>query len=302
MTADARTVVVVATSPAVDRVALVSGARRGGVRRAREFLETAGGKGIHVAAVARALGADAQLVTVADARYRALVDVPAEVVEVPRVRGTYTVVDEIEADVIEVHEPYPELPASAAERLRERAVVAAAQADVVVVSGGVPPGLDSGLHAAVVAAARGLAVVDTSSVEALELAVAAGAGLVKPNLEEARALLGDGEPAALAAALRERGAHAVWLSLGAEGSVLATEAEVVALRPPPVDRVVNAVGAGDALLGGLVAGLVAGADLLAATRLGTAAAATKVGRLHPGEIDPGAARALAERVEVRRLG
>jgi fructose-1-phosphate kinase PfkB-like protein len=237
----------------------------------------------------------------ADPLYTALLDVPATVIPADRTRGTYIVVDEQEGDVLEIHEPPLGLSAHTAAELEREATRAAAAADVVVCSGGVPPGLSSDLHATVTRAARGFSVVDTSSPAALTAALAAGPGLVAPNLAEARALLGDHSPPELARRLRAAGARYAWVSLGAEGSVLAGPAGIHRLRAPAVARVVNAVGAGDALLGGLAAGLARGLAVLDAARLGVAAATDKVGHLHFAQVDARAVERLVARVTVEPI-
>ena len=60
----------------------------------------------------------------------------------------------------------------------------------------------------------------------------------------------------------------------------------------PAERVVNAVGCGDALSGGLAAGIARGLELADAAALGVAAATDKLGRLHSGRVD----RAAVERL------
>jgi fructokinase len=80
-----------------------------------------------------------------------------------------------------------------------------------------------------------------------------GAFLVKVNRAEAEALSGESDPARAAEGLAAAGARHVVVTLGAEGAVLRGE-----LRrdvPGASARVVNAAGAGDALLGVLVARL-----------------------------------------------
>jgi fructose-1-phosphate kinase PfkB-like protein len=211
--------------------------------------------------------------------------VDATVISTASTRGTYTVVDDREADVIEVHEPGGALAAEAAARLTDAAVAAARDATVVVSAGSIAAGLDPSFHATVAGAATGFTIVDTSDVEAMRRALGASPDLVKPNLTEARALVGEGAPEELARRLRAHGARNVWLSLGPDGSVLCTPDRAVRLPAPLPPRVVNAVGAGDALVGGLVAGLHRGMDLIAAARLGVAAAAAKVGQLHPARVD-----------------
>jgi len=65
----------------------------------------------------------------------------------------------------------------------------------------------------------------------------------------------------------------------------------------PGDRVVNAVGCGDALAGGLAAGVARGLDLPDSAALGVAAAADKLGRLHSGRVDSAGVERLLAQVE-----
>jgi fructose-1-phosphate kinase PfkB-like protein len=291
-------IVAVSSNPAIDRVALVRDAAGGGVRRASAFLETAGGKGAHVASVAARLGAPARLVAAADEKFMTVVGGG-----VVRTRGTYTVVDAEHGDHVEVHEPGIALDTATAGALLEAAVDAARGAKVVVCTGSLAPGLDPSFHATVAAAARGFAIVDTSDAEAMRRALDGGRpDLVKPNLEEARAVVGDGPPADVARRLLDAGARAVWLSLGADGSLLATAEKMMVLRAPEApERVVNAVGAGDALLGGLAAGLAQGLGLVAAARLGVAAATAKVAQLHPARLDVATVERLFPTIHPRPL-
>jgi 1-phosphofructokinase len=292
------TVVAVSTNPAIDRIALADGAAGGGLVRAHELLVTPGGKAAHVATVAAALGADARLVTPAggdllgDLLARAAV--PATLVPVAEpTRGTYTVVDPAAGDVIEVHEPSPAVSADEA-----------AGAAVVVVAGSLPAGAPPDLHARLLrACAAAFTVLDTSSTPALEAGLAAEPDLVKPNVAEAAELLGapDAGLAATAFALRDRGAGAVWLSAGERGSVLAAGEGAWHLAGPEPDAVVNAVGCGDALVGGLAAGLARGLGLLEAAALGTAAAADKLRHLHSGRVDGEAVERLLPAVTRRRI-
>ena len=292
-------VVAVSTNPAIDRIALAAGAAGGGLVRAGELLVTAGGKAAHVAGVATALGADALLVAPADDRFRDLLDgVPADLVPVAEpTRGTYTVVDPDAGDVLEVHEPSPALSAAECDALVAAAATAAEGAAVVVVAGSLPAGASPDLHARLLrAAGPAFTVLDTSSTPALEAGLAARPDLVKPNAAEARAIAGADDAVV---ALRARGAGAVWLSAGERGSVLATADGTWHLAGPRPEAVVNAVGCGDALVGGLAAGLARGLGLLEAAALGTAAATDKLGHLHSGRVDREAVERLLPAVARR---
>jgi ribokinase len=107
--------------------------------------------------------------------------------------------------------------------------------------------------------------------------------------------------ASVAEAIRERGAAAAWLSLGSEGSVYADRAGCLRVTAPPPERVVNAVGCGDALIGGFAAALAAGRDPRSAVVLGAAAATEKLAHLHPGRVERAAVDALAPLVGITSL-
>src|SRR5918992_439942 len=255
-------VVAVSTNPAIDRIALAPAAM-----------------------VAAALGARVRLVAPAGGallgELLAAERVPAVLVPVAApTRGTYTVVDPEVGDVLEVHEPSPTLGDDECEALVAAAAEAFAGAAVAVIAGSLPAGAPPDLHARLAraaSAAGAFTVVDTSSAPALERALAKRPDLVTPNAAEAAALLGGAQPLeAMARALRERGARAVWLSAGPDGSLLADGAGVWHLAAPPPARVVNAVGCGDALVGGLAAGLARGLALLDAAALGVAAPTDKL--------------------------
>ena len=92
------------------------------------------------------------------------------------------------------------------------------------------------------------------------------------NRDEARALTGESlAPSDAASALIERGANRVVLTCGAEGLIVA---EASGTMPLPSDRaqIVDATGAGDALIAATLAGLAGGLLLADAARSGMIAA------------------------------
>lgn len=82
-----------------------------------------------------------------------------------------------------------------------------------------------------------------------------GAYLVRANREEALAIAGLDDPRDAASAIAEMGAELAVVTLGAEGAVIRGACEVEA--PAAEVEVVSTLGAGDALMGTLVAGLAA---------------------------------------------
>ena len=310
-------VLAIATSPAIDRISLARGGVVEGIVRASAALETPGGKAVHVAMVARALGARTHLVAPAGGRRGELLRdlLAAEGCEstlVPvaaETRATHTLVDADRGDLVEIHDPMSALSPRECDALLTAGREKARFANVAVIAGGLPPGAPPDLHSRLVSRAREcgtFTILDSSSPEALELALGAGPDVVKPNLAELSLLPGAGAVrggdaplgalAAFAERLLERGAGAVWLSLGRRGSLLVRDVGALHFNAPG-DRVVNSVGCGDALAGGLAAGLARGLDLPEAAALGVAAAADKLGRLHSGRVERAGVERLLAQVE-----
>jgi 1-phosphofructokinase len=94
--------------------------------------------------------------------------------------------------------------------------------------------------------------------------------------------------------LREKGAVTVLASLGADGAVL-VDGQGVRYGESPVDRGRSAVGAGDAMLAGYLAGGVTGGDaLIEALSWGAAAVRLPGSRMPgPGDVDRDSVRTHA---------
>ena len=96
--------------------------------------------------------------------------------------------------------------------------------------------------------------------------------LVVPSLTEAQAISGEAECARAAAWLRRRGARAVAVKLGPEGSYVASDSYAGFVPPVPVNAL-DGTGAGDAFAAGLLCGRLAGWPFERAARLANAAGA-----------------------------
>lgn len=177
--------------------------------------------------------------------------------------------------------PGPELTAD--EWLRCLDAVFEHEADYLVASGSLPPGVmdDFYAHVAQRARERGTRLIVDTSGPALEKAVRAGVFLLKPNISELEAFVG--QPIQSRSHLREvtraliaeGQAEAVVVSLGAGGAVFVAPGVFVQLQAPIVP-VQSKVGAGDSMVGGIVTALAAGRDLMDAVRYGIAAGTAAV--------------------------
>ncbi len=224
--------------------------RPGHAHRVRSVRARAGGKGVNVARTLKALGHDVLVLGLAGGAtgdaVRADLDAAGLrhdlVTCAGETRRTVTVVADGSATLL--NEPGPSI--SPAEWAALEASVPSA--DVVVISGSLPPGVDADAVARL--AARDVPVIVDTSGEALRRA-APYAWAVKPNASELLELTGTSDPVAGAALL---GARTAVVSLGAEGLVAVTGGQVHRVAPPEVVSG-NPTGAGDAVVAALAAGV-----------------------------------------------
>ncbi|HYL27118.1 MAG TPA: 1-phosphofructokinase [Candidatus Nitrosotalea sp.] len=164
------------------------------------------------------------------------------------------------------------------EDLRER-LASLCEGGIVVLGGSLPPGLPVSTYRELVRwlYGRGIRTLLDASGRALAEALEASPLLVKPDVEEASALLGrqienDADAFEAARELRRRGAENVVVSQGAAGAVAAgPEGCWKAVAPCVTLR--SAVGSGDSMVAGLAIALNEGRGLVEGLRLGTAAGA-----------------------------
>jgi arabinose-5-phosphate isomerase len=117
------------------------------------------------------------------------------------------------------------------------------------------------------------------------------ADVLKPSLGALDGIIAPGTARNRARDLAERtGAKLIALTLGAAGSLLLSDGEVTTVPAAQVG-VVDTTGAGDAFLGGLLAGLHAGLDLESAAKLGNACGGACCEQIGAFPDQPEAARA-----------
>lgn len=149
--------------------------------------------------------------------------------------------------------------------------------DIVVLSGGLAPGLPDDFYGSLCKALDAPTTVVDAKGAALAHVVDGPADVVKPSRRELASLVSwipaDFDEVELAARqVLERGSvGALAVSLGGDGAVLVERDGPSTWFDPPAVDVSSTVGAGDSMVAGIVAGLVGGATLAEATRRGVAA-------------------------------
>jgi 1-phosphofructokinase family hexose kinase len=178
----------------------------------------------------------------------------------------------------------------------------------VALCGSLPNGLpdDAYAHLVQLAKRHSVAVALDTSGEALRKGLEAIPTLVKPNRQELAEAFGEGmdtdeQIVKAIARLLASGVRYAVVSLGAEGAIGGSEEGIWKAVPPSVS-VVNTVGSGDALLGGLLHALLT-KKLRFEDALAFAVAAGTANTLvdGPGYVDAETVQALWSQVHLRRL-
>ncbi|TQM69047.1 fructose-1-phosphate kinase [Actinomadura hallensis] len=291
-------IVTVTLNPSLDRTIEVDVLARGAVIRARSARLDPGGKGVNVSRALLANGvASTAVVAVGGAdgdQLRRLLEAEGMRVDAVRVAGrTRSNVTIVEPGGVttKLNEPGGPLSAAELDEIGAAVEAAAAGASWVVGCGSLPPGVPDDTYAGLCRrfGPDGIPVAVDTSGAALRAAVPAGPDLIKPNREELAEAVGGpvdtiADVVEAAGELRDRGARAVLVSLGAEGAVLVDD-DGVLTGEAPVARPNSTVGAGDALLAGFLAGGARGPAALAeALAWGAAAVRLPASRM-PGEAD-----------------
>ncbi|WP_306303919.1 1-phosphofructokinase family hexose kinase [Smaragdicoccus niigatensis] len=253
-----------------------------------------GGGGINVARVAQALGEKACAVFPAGGLtggqiigLLAEASIPMAVVAIEGpTRESFTVNETETGNQYRFVLPGPSLTESAQRQCLTRLSEATSDGSFVVASGSLPPGVPPGFlnEVARLCSLRGLRlVVDTSGAGLSNLSEPVY--LLKPSVRELREFTGlpldsDDEQAAAAEDIVMQGrAEIVVVSKAAAGVLLVSADGVVRIPAVPVPPG-SGVGAGDALVAGIVVGLTQGLPVVEAVRYGMAAGAAML--LTPG--------------------
>lgn len=313
-------VVTVTLNPALDRTITVDKLVLGRVHRARSTVTNAGGKGVNVAGcladwglkpvATGVLGRDNAATFEAFFAEKGIED--RFVRTAGETRTNIKIAELASGDTTDVNLPGLPIPVSVYDAVWETLRAIITPGTIVVVAGSLPENLPDVTCAVLVGDITRLGarvVLDTSG-EPLRRALAPEIRhlprVVKPNraeLEEwvGRPLTSEAEIGEAARELAARGLDLVAVSRGAEGALFVTADEAIAARLPPVVAP-STVGAGDAMVAGIVAALAADAALADVARLGVAFAAAKLGGIGANLPSVEAVRELAAAVELRPAG
>ena len=276
-------------NPCFDKTVNVERLYPGQVNRIRDARVDLGGKGINVAVVAKRLGLDVQCLGIMGengaAELTSMMDregLRHRFLTVPgHVRTNLKVCSLDGQGVTELNEPGTPLSTDYLDEFTALAAECTADSDIIVLTGSLPPGCPEGTYCNLMKALeKKKCILDTEGKE-LELAAkSAHPFLIKPNLREMEATLG----IELRTMRAIRDASLLFLRLGVKHSVVSMGAmgamyiaeDKTLFAPALRVETKSTVGAGDAMIGGMLLGYEIEKDMSKAFRYGIAAGAASV--------------------------
>ncbi len=292
-------------NPCVDKTLFVDELRRDVIQTASRVSITVGGKANNVARVLSAFGREAVAMNFLGGETgrlcrRLLVEedrVRTETIwTTAATREIITIFEEVPGRHTDIKEPSPLISADEKARFIERYTVLLADAQMVSFGGSAPSDSVDDLPAVLLRLARerGVPFILDTYGRAFALGIEQRPFMVKPNASEAGALLGfevtdEAAQARALEVLAEKASLAV-LSLGEGGFLAARNGHFWRVGSPQV-KTVNAVGSGDALVAGVIMGLLDGRPfdetLALAAAAGAANAASPLAcRIGPADVMP----------------
>ena len=269
-------------NPAIDYVVWLDRLEPGSINRARQELIQFGGKGINVSVVLGNLGVDNRALGF-------LAGFTGQAVEQGLAQmGVQTDFIHLEAGVTRINVKIkggeetelngrgPDIDPAALGQLFEK-LNGLAGPDILVLAGSIPASLPSDVYEQIMARldGTGVRVVVDAEGELLSNVLRYRPFLIKPNNLELGGIFGRElhtleEIRECAAALQERGARNVLVSMAGDGAILLDEQGGFHQIAAPQGTVRNSVGAGDSMVAGFLAGYFQSGSFEQALRMGAA--------------------------------
>lgn len=278
----------VCMNPSFDKTASVDTLATGGLNRLRDVRVDVGGKGVNVAVVLKRLGVPVSCVGCLGERGRESFlqmirqeGVPFDYLPMPgEVRTNLKLLDNSTRAITEFNEPGISMDSAQLEDFLTLLGEKAGESEYVVLSGRLPEGCAEATYQRCLKTLEGKKCVLDCAGETLLHGIKERPFLIKPNLpeiegimkKELRTLRGLRDAALF---LIEYGAQNVIISMGKYGAMLVSRTDTF-FAPALMVEARSTVGAGDAMIGGVLAGLSRGESLAESFRWGVAAGAASV--------------------------
>jgi 1-phosphofructokinase len=307
-------IVTVTINPAIDQTVAVPNFTAGTVNRVQSIQMDAGGKGVNVSSNL----ADFGVASIATGflgvendeifqRFFAHKGIEDRCVRIHgQTRTGVKIIDEVGQRTTDLNFPGQAPSPVDVERLFAILQELLATHEWFVLAGSIPAGVSTGIYYDMLQALSGAKVVLDTSGEGFLRALAGSPWLIKPNIDELQELVGhplESVNSILEAARQisqQYGIACVVVSMGKEGAIFCEGEQAIWAVPPPV-QVVSTVGAGDAMVAGIVAGKIKGFRLVDCARLATAFSVSAISKIGSGLPAVQVVQTRMEQVTIRKL-
>ena len=308
-------ILTVTANAAIDKRYVLERFGVGNVNRVKSCQANAGGKGINVARVASIVGEKMTATGFLGGHAGKFI---SERVEARGIKSDFVwcdgesrtcinIYDEVKGEQTEFLEPGFEVTKEDCKALVDKFASILPQCKVVTISGSTPKGAGSELYKELITLAEeaGKPVILDTSGKLLEECLASRPTMIKPNIDEIRALTGrpmNTRESILSAAkdLHHEGIRIVVISLGADGSLVSCDEGVFNVKVPKIEAV-NTVGCGDSMIAGFAVGISRGLPIEETIRLASAVSAANAMRMETGFVVMDDVNALLPQIDIRKI-
>ncbi|HEX3039766.1 MAG TPA: 1-phosphofructokinase [Caproiciproducens sp.] len=278
-------VIAVTLNPSIDKTITIEHLVPYGLNRVVSTRTDPGGKGINVAKVLKNFGADVTVTgLIAGSQGKLLLDylknadIPADFLKNPgETRTNLKIFDQSVNKTTEINETGFHVTPDVLDSFRQKFKKAVKEADIVVLSGSLPPGVPEDFYAECIHTAKNQSVkcVLDADAGALAQGVKAVPFAVKPNLHELELLSGQtfssrNEVAKAAGKLIETGIQIVIVSMGPDGAIIADRNKTYKANSWKIEEK-SATGAGDSMVASLAYSILNKESLYDIAKITTAA-------------------------------
>lgn len=270
-------------NPSLDYIVSVKDFQLGMTNRTDSELLLPGGKGINVSTVLMNLGIENTALGftagfTGDEIRRKVEEIGVKADFIPIQKGVSRINVKLKSiDGTEINGQGPDIGKEKVEELLGR-LDGLKEGDVLVLAGSIPSSMPDNIYRNIMKRllGKGIMIVVDATRDLLVNVLEYHPFLIKPNNHELGEIFDTEiktreEVLPYARKLQEMGARNVLVSMAGEGAVLAAEDGSFHMAPAPKGKLVNAVGAGDSMVAGFLAGWMEKKDYIHAFRMGIAA-------------------------------
>lgn len=270
-------------NPALDYIVSVKDFQPGKTNRTTEEILLPGGKGINVSIVLKNLGYESTAMGftagfTGEEICRRVEETGCLAEFIPLAGGMSRINVKLKSiDGTEINGLGPDIDGESLQKLLQQ-LDELRTGDMLVLAGSIPASIPDSIYKDIMKrlSGKGIQVIVDATKDLLVNVLENRPFLIKPNNHELGEIFGvtlreRREVIPYAGKLQELGARNVLVSMAGEGAVLLAEDGNVYEGPAPKGRLVNAVGAGDSMVAGFLAGWLETGDYNRAFRMGVAA-------------------------------